>query len=90
MVGTRRMKNYNKTNNQDVKDTNLGKEATDNLELFKRALEEALEEKICKIEEDIKDVQIPHLSKRYKVEMNRLFSEHVGGTFLPFPEEEED
>ena len=56
------------------------------LELFKRALSEALDSKICEIEEETKDVELPPLSKRYKIRMNRLFRERVGGTFLPFPE----
>ena len=84
------MKNYNQTINQDVKDGSLDGEPKNNLELFKRALAEALEAKFHKIEEESKDIQMPPLSKRYKIGMNRLFSEHVGGSFLPFPEEEED
>ena len=34
-------------------------------------------------EEEIKEFS---RSKRYKIRMNRLFRERVGGTFLPFPE----
>ena len=36
-------------------------------------------------EEEAKDMEFPR-SKRYKIRMNRLFRERVGGTFLPFPE----
>ena len=59
------MSNRSKIPEQDIENTN-GKdfsEATsnDNLELFKRALLEAIESKIRKIEEDIKDISL-----RYK------------------------
>ena len=36
----------------------------ENLELFKRAIDEALASKIRKIEEEIKDVELPETSKR--------------------------
>ncbi|MBQ9940166.1 MAG: hypothetical protein IJO74_01345 [Clostridia bacterium] len=36
--------------------------------------------------EKIKDTELPPLSKRHKIRMNRLFRERVGGSFLPFPE----
>ncbi len=39
-------------------------------------------------EEEIKDIEIPPPSKRHKIRMNRLFRERVGGSFLPFPEED--
>ena len=45
-------------------------------------------ETIQKQEEEIKDMELPPLSKRYKIRMNRLFRERVGGAFLPFPEED--
>ena len=32
------------------------------------------------------EIELPPLSKRHKIRMNRLFRERVGGTFLPFPE----
>lgn len=31
---------------------------------------------------------LPPPSHRHKIQMNRLFREQVGGTFLPFPEED--
>ncbi len=31
---------------------------------------------------------MPPISKQYKIQMNRLFRERVGGSFLPFPEED--
>lgn len=38
--------------------------------------------------EEIKDIELPPYSKRHKIRMNRLFHERVGGSFLPFPEED--
>ena len=57
----------------------------ENRELFKRALTEALESKIDNIAEETKDAEISP-SRRYRIRMNRLFRERVGGSFLPFPE----
>ena len=54
--------------------------------LFERALSEAWDSELRQIEEDTKNIEIPPPSKRYKVRMNRLFRERVGGSFLPFPE----
>ena len=39
-------------------------------------------------EEVISDIELPPPSKRHKIRMNRLFRERVGGSFLPFPEED--
>ena len=39
-------------------------------------------------EEEINDIELPPPSKRHKIRMNRLFRERVGGSFLPFPEED--
>ena len=36
----------------------------------------------------IEDIKIHPPSKRHKIQMNRLFRERVGGSFLPFPEED--
>jgi len=41
-----------------------------------------------KIEEERKDIEVPPPTKRYKIRMNRLFRERVGGSYLPFPEED--
>ena len=57
-------------------------------ELFKRAILEAMDSKIRIIEEEIKDIELPPPSRRHKQLMNRLFREHVGGSFLPFSEED--
>ena len=37
-------------------------------------------------EEETKNIEILLPSKSHKIQMNRLFRERVGGTFLPFPE----
>ena len=76
--------------NQDVKITD-GEDSLEDIsnesrELFKRAIFDAMDLEIRKIEEEIKDVEIPPPSKRHKIRMNRLFRECVGGSFLPFPE----
>ena len=39
-----------------------------------------------KNEEEFKEIDLPPLSKRHKIRMNRIFRERVGGSFLPFPE----
>ena len=84
------MRNYSKKINQEV--TNINDEdffagmANENRALFKRALSDAADLEIRKIEEKIKNMEIPPPSKRHKIRMNCLFRERVGGTFLPFPE----
>ena len=57
-------------------------------ELFIRALMDVTDAEFRKIEEEMKDVELPPPTKRHKIRMNRLFRERVGGTFLPFPEED--
>ena len=56
------MSNSSKIPEQDIENTNgkdfLEATSNDNLELFKRALLEAMESKIRKIEEDIKDISL--------------------------------
>ena len=81
------MSNYIKNTNQNNEETN-NKMLNENRELFKRALSEALDSKIRKIEEETEDIEMPTISKRHKIRMNRLFRERVGRSFLPFPEED--
>ena len=73
----RKMCSYNNGDSEKI---------SQNKELFKLALAEAMESKIRNIEEEIEDVEVPQLSIRYKIQMNRLFREQVGGDFIPFPE----
>ena len=84
------MSNYGKITNQDVEDINdddfFDTMSNESRELFKRALSESVDSELCKIEEEIKDMETPPPSKRHKIRMKRLFRERVGGTFLPFPE----
>ena len=84
-------------NNDQANEQNIEKEtcyknyenvSQANLELFKQALLEAMENKISHTEAEISDIEIPPPSRRHKIRMNRLFRERVGGTFLPFPEED--
>ncbi len=86
------MSNYSKIKEQAVKNINdedlLEGMSNENRELFRCALLEALDLKIRKIEEESKDMEISPPSKRHKIRMNRLFRERVGGSFLPFPEED--
>ena len=86
------MSNYDKITKQDIEDINKDDFWDDtinnNRELFKRALSDAVDLQIRKIEEEIKDIEVPPLSKRHKIQMNRLFRERAGGSFLPFPEED--
>ena len=85
-----KMSNYSKITKQDAENTNdehfFEGRPNENRELFKRALSEAMDSKIRKIEQETKDMEIPPTSKRHKIRMNRLFRERVGGSFLPFPE----
>jgi len=62
--------------------------SNENCELFKQALSEAMDLKNCEIEDEIKDIEMPTVSKRYKLKMNRLFLERTDGLFIPFPEED--
>ena len=57
-----------------------------NRELFIRALSDAGESKIKRMDEEIKDMEMPPMSKRHKIRMNRIIRERTGGAFLPFPE----
>jgi len=36
--------------------------------------------------EELRNIEVPPPSKWLKIQMNRLFRERVGGSFLPFPE----
>ena len=84
------MEDYSKIAKQDAENTNgeIFSESisNENRELFRRALSDAMDLKIRKIEEEINDVELPQPSKRHKIRMNRIFRERVGGTFLPYPE----
>ncbi len=59
-----------------------------NKALFKFAIWEAMESKTREIEAEIKDVEVLPPSIDYKIKMNSLFREKVGGDFVPFPEAE--
>ena len=84
------MKNDSKITKQDIENTDdddfFEGMSNESRELFKRALLEVVDLELRKIEEKIKDIEVPPPSKRHKIRMNRLFRERVGGTFLPFPE----
>ena len=83
------MSNYSKITKRDIGEEAFFEDMPNgNRELFKRALADAVNSKIRKNEEKMKDMEIPSLSKSYKTRMNRLFRERVGGNFLPFPEED--
>ena len=84
------MEDYSKIAKQDAENTNgeifSESMSNENRELFRRALSDAMDLKIRKIEEEINDVELPQPSKRHKIRMNRIFRERVGGDFLPYPE----
>ncbi len=86
------MDNYSKIMNHNVEsinDANFFENIPNEVrELFKRALSEAVDTEIHEIEEETEDVEMLSLSRRHKIRMNRLFRERVGGSFLPFPEED--
>ena len=64
------MMNCNQNTNQDTKNINdaasFESKLNEELELFRRAIYEALDLKIRKIEEEIKDIEIPPSSERRK------------------------
>ena len=62
------------------------KTTDDTKKLFKRLFAEALDKKFRKLDEELKNVELPPPSRRHKVAMNRLFREQVGGSFIPYPE----
>ena len=86
------MNSYSQEAGQDVENT--AKEnspeavSNQNIELFKQATAEGLSMKIDSIITEIPEEDLPPPSKRHKIKMNRLFRERVGGSFLPFPEED--
>jgi hypothetical protein len=53
---------------------------------WKQALSEAVKAEARNMEEENEDMALPPLSKRHRIQMNRLFREQVGNTFLPYPE----
>ncbi|MBQ7125347.1 MAG: hypothetical protein IJO00_03180 [Clostridia bacterium] len=84
------MRKNGQTINQDVENTEdddfFEGMSDEKRELFKRALSETVESMAREFLEETEDIEIPPRSKRYKIKMNRIFRERVGGTFLPFPE----
>ena len=86
------MTDYNqdiKRNDEDVNSEDFFEDtSTESRELFKRALSEAIDSKIRESEEEAIAMEMPPVSRRHKIRMNRLFRERVGGSFLPFPEED--
>ena len=86
------MSNYIKSTKQNVEniddDDFFAGMSNETRKIFMRALFDAEDAEIRKIEEETKDMEIPPPSKRHKTRMNRLFRERVGGSFLPFPEED--
>ena len=60
--------------------------SNENRELFIRALSDAAEAKFNMIDEEIQGVELPPPSKRHKIQMNRIFRECEGSSFIPFPE----
>ena len=67
---------------------NNGKKENENLALFKQALNEALDRKFSK-EIALTEGEI-EVSKNHKIQMNRIFREYTGGSFIPFREIEEN
>jgi len=65
---------------------NCNRTTDDNLELFKRLLTDVVDEQFRELYEQSKDVELPPPSRRHQLEMNRLFREDVGGSFIPFPD----
>ena len=79
------MMNCNQNTNQDTKNINdaasFESKLNEELELFRRAIYEALDLKIRKIEEEIKDIEIPPLSERRKKWVRRIIPERAATFF---------
>ena len=54
---------------------NYSNKSEQDRELFKRAISEALDLKMQEIDEEIKSVELPTLSRDYKARMSRLLRE---------------
>ena len=67
---------------------NNGKKENENLALFKQAINEALDRKFSK-EIALTEGEI-EVSESHKIQMNRIFRECTEGSFIPFPEIEEN
>ena len=65
---------------------NRKEKADENLALFKQAINEALDRKYGK--EIAQTEGVIEVSENHKIQMNRIFQECTGGTFVPFPDVE--
>lgn len=61
---------------------------SEKLELFKRAISEAMDLKIQEIDEQIRGVELPSLSKEYKAQIEPQLCEHNHGSVHSFPEQD--
>ena len=79
------MMNCNQNTNEDTKNINdaasFESKLSEELELFRRAIYEALDLKIRKIEEEIKDIEISPSSERRKKWMRRIIPERAAAFF---------
>lgn len=55
-------------------------------ELIKYALKKMAIDEIRIIKKQTSDMELSPPSKRHKIHMNRFFREHIGSSFLPYPE----
>lgn len=67
----------------DNQATKQNAEDTKNENLLYCILSDIIDEESRKFEEH---TEISSPSRRHKIQMNRLFRERIGGSFLPFPE----
>jgi hypothetical protein len=84
----KRKNQYDENIEEDEDDDFFASMSKESRERFIRVLFEVEDEKIREINEKYKDFERPPPTKRHMIRMNRLFRERVGGTFLPFPEED--
>ena len=59
-----------------------------NQSLLIDVLSDIADQEIRKLDEEIDGMEMPPLSRRHKIRINRLFRERVRDSFLPFPEED--
>jgi hypothetical protein len=80
------MKNSSQKVDQNIEKDFSKDTQQESFDVFRRILSD---NDIRKIEEEIKDIEVPPFSKRHKRRMNRLFREYVGGSYVPYPDDED-
>ena len=78
-------KNENQKNKK-ISENSLNDFLNEESKFLKEIFLKSANDRLDNIDEKIENIKIPRLSRRFKLKMNRLFREQVGGSFLPYPE----